>query len=177
MKEYTYKVCLFGAGGVGKTSLTLRYMTGLFDNEIKLTMGANIHVKEIEQNDKKIMLQIWDFGGEDQFKLLLPVYSHGSAGGIFMFDLTRFSTLKSIPEWINLFQEGLEGDEHKIPLLMVGGKKDLLEQLSVSEEDAEQYARRYGCFDYVECSSKEGENISTIFERLIREIMTRLDIE
>lgn len=33
-----FKICIFGDGGVGKTSLTQRYLTGLFDVSTKMTL-------------------------------------------------------------------------------------------------------------------------------------------
>ena len=174
METYSYKICLFGRGGVGKTTLTRRYLIGLFDENPKLTMGATIFLKNLEIDDKKVILQIWDFGGEEQFRFLLPVYSHGSACGIFMFDLSRYSTIKDMKQWINFFKEGLE--EKKIPLLMVGGKLDLIEKRSVSKEKALELSKEYGCFDYIECSSKTGENVEEIFKIIVFEVMKRLKV-
>ena len=34
-EEYPIKVCLFGNSGVGKTTLSKRYLTGLYDSNIK----------------------------------------------------------------------------------------------------------------------------------------------
>jgi small GTP-binding protein len=149
---------------------------GLFEENIKFTMGASIFIKDLEIDDKEVLLQIWDFGGEEQFRFLLPVYSHGSACGIFMFDLSRYSTIKNVEEWINIFKEGLEEKEQKIPLLMVGGKLDLIEKRVVSKEEALEHAKKNGCFDYIECSSKTGENVGKIFEIIVREVMRRLEI-
>ena len=176
MNTYTYKLCLFGPGGVGKTTLTRRYLTGLFEENNKLTMGANIFIKDLEINDKEVLLQIWDFGGEEQFRFLLPVYSHGSACGIFLFDLSRYSTIKDIEEWINFFKEGSEEKEQKIPLLMVGAKLDLIEKRVISKEEALEIAKKNGCFDYIECSSKTGENVEKIFEIIVIEVMKRLKV-
>ena len=175
MKIFTYKLCLFGSEGVGKTTLTRRYLIGLFEENIKFTMGANIFIKDLEINDKEVLLQIWDFSGEEQFRFLLPVYSHGSACGIFMFDLSRYSTIKNVEEWINIFKEGLEEKEQKIPLLMVGGKLDLIEKRVVSKEEALELAKKNGCFNYIECSSKTGENVEKVFEIIVIEILKRLE--
>ena len=138
-------------------------------------MGANIFIKDLEINDKEILLQIWDFGGEEQFRFLLPAYSHGSACGIFMFDLSRYSTIKNVEEWINIFKEGLEEKEQKIPLLMVGSKLDLIEERVVSKEEALELAKKNGCFNYIECSSKTGENVEKVFEIIVIEILKRLE--
>ena len=160
----TYKLCIFGEARVGKTSLTRRYLTGIFDLDVTMTMGAEIFVKYIEIENKRIALQIWDFGGEEKFKFLLPIYATGSNAGIFMFDLTREATLKKIDDWLTVFKKGIAPNEEKIPILMVGGKLDLQEERSCSKEDAVNLLKTHDLHYYIECSAKTGENIERIFE-------------
>lgn len=44
-------------------------------------------------------LQIWDLGGQREFVSMLPLVSNDAVAILFMFDLTRKSTLNSIKEW------------------------------------------------------------------------------
>ncbi len=169
-KEMAYKICIFGETGVGKTTLARRYLTGYFEEDIKLTMGAEIFLKFIEIEDIRIALQVWDFGGEKVFQFLLPLYSRGSSAGIFMFDLTRESTLNRIDEWLENFTNGLSA-EKDVPILMVGGKLDLQDQIVVSDKKSEELAQQYNLFKYIKSSSKTGENVEFIFEILVRKIL------
>jgi len=75
MQSATFKICIFGAGGVGKTTLVQRYITGHFRESTKMTIGADILIKELEINNWKVRLQIWDFGGEARFIFFLPPYA------------------------------------------------------------------------------------------------------
>jgi hypothetical protein len=43
--------------------------------------------------------QIWDLGGQREFVSMLPLVSNDAVAILFMFDLTRKSTLNSIKEW------------------------------------------------------------------------------
>ena len=173
--EATFKLCLFGDGGVGKTTLTRRFLTGLFELDTKITMGAAIFVKYLEIDGRKVSVQVWDFGGEKQFRFLIPVYAHGSSAGIFQFDLTRYATLGNIEDWITFFKDGLSNEEKNIPILMVGGKNDLVEKRSVTREDALELKDQYNFFDYIECSSKTGENVDKLFNISVREMMKNFD--
>ncbi|GAH71692.1 unnamed protein product, partial [marine sediment metagenome] len=47
-EEKAYKICIFGDAGVGKTTLTQRYLTSIFHLNIKNTMGAQLFVKFVE---------------------------------------------------------------------------------------------------------------------------------
>ena len=60
---------------VGKTTLVNRYLTKVFDEDIKMTVGADFYVKELEIDGKKDIIKIWVFGGEKCFKVLLPSFA------------------------------------------------------------------------------------------------------
>ncbi len=166
--KYTasYKVCIFGDAGVGKTSLTYRFITNRFIQDTKLTLGVDIVAKDISIDKYRIKLQIWDFGGEERFKIFLPVYARGSSGGIFMYDLTRKNSLGNITSWINIFKKNLTGEEGEIPILGVGGKKDLSEESAITSENSKSLAKKHKLYDLIECSAKTGENIEKIFESI-----------
>jgi small GTP-binding protein len=170
-EERAYKVCIFGESGVGKTTLARRYLTGYFEENIKLTLGAEIFFKFIEIENIRVALQIWDFGGEKEFDFLLPLYSRGASGGIFMFDLSRKQTLNRTENWLKFFREGLASDIKKVPTLLVGGKLDLQTQIEISNKEVKNVAREYDLFNDIECSSKTGQNVENVFETLVKAIL------
>ena len=171
MQSATFKVCIFGAGGVGKTTLVQRYVTGHFRESTKMTIGADILIKELEINNWKVKLQIWDFGGEARFRFFLPPYARGAFAGIFMFDITRYNSLLDFDEWMKIFLKGASFGGKQVPVLMVGGKLDLENRRTVSLEEASYFAQNRNVFKIMECSSKTGENVELIFEVITKEIM------
>mgnify|MGYP001147491596 CR=1 FL=1 len=166
-----YKICIFGESGVGKTTLARRYLNGYFEEDIKITMGAELFVKYTIVKNIRVVLQIWDFGGEDDFKFLLPLYSKGSSGGIFMFDLSNKASLNRIDGWIEIFKKGLDPSEKRIPILMVGGKLDLQDQIAITKNEAKKIVKEHNLHKYITCSSKTGVNVENIFETLVRDIL------
>jgi len=171
--EIAYKICVFGDARVGKTSLVKRFTTHRFDQNTKSTLGAAIHVKYFNTENKIIQIQIWDFGGEDQFRFLLPSYAMGAFGGIFMFDITRPSTLSHYDDWVSVFKSGLPENRKDVPILIVGGKSDLENNRACQEEEINDLRKTKFFFDYIECSSKIDENVNKVFKTLIGEIMNR----
>ena len=171
-----FKICVFGDGGVGKTALVNRYLTGLFKSNYKITIGADFFMKKLEIDDIQITLQIWDFAGEERFRFLLPRYLEGSNGGIFMYDITRYSSILSIYDWLDVIKQTFEKDEIDIPLIIVGGKLDLELKRTISTEQALEIAEKNNINEIIECSSKTGENIENIFIKIAQMMMDRIEL-
>ncbi|MFX1574514.1 MAG: Rab family GTPase [Promethearchaeota archaeon] len=163
-----FKVVFFGDGGVGKTTLINRYLTGVFKSDSEMTIGVDFHVKKLEIDGKRVGLQIWDFAGEDRFRFLMPSYVIGASGGIFMFDITRYSSLKNFKDWIDIFKRGYSGIGNQIPVLMVGSKIDLEYKRAVPRNEAYEIARKHNIYGYIECSAKNGQNVGDVFSEIGR---------
>jgi small GTP-binding protein len=146
-------------------------MTNKFDSDIKSTLGAGIYVKFMEMHNKRISLQIWDFGGEERFRFLLPSYANGASGGIFMYDITNFNSLLDNYGWVTTFRKSLSNREEKIPVLMVGGKMDLEENRQCHEKEIEKLCKKLKIFGNIDCSSKTGKNVEDLFEILLNKIL------
>ena len=175
--DVMFKLCIFGDGGVGKTTLLGRYLTGIFKANQSITIGVDFHVKKLTVNGKNVLLQIWDFAGESRFRFLLPSYILGASGGLFMYDLTRYSSLKNFPEWVNIFKNGFIGDKDKpLPVIMVGGKLDLGFKRAVPSKEAFDLAKSHKLHGYIECSAKDGRNIEDIFEEIAKLMLQRAGI-
>ncbi|MCK4687213.1 MAG: GTP-binding protein, partial [Candidatus Lokiarchaeota archaeon] len=103
--DFTYKILMLGDASVGKTSLTIRYISGFFLEDLKLTIGVDFYSKTTNFKDKKVKLQIWDFGGEERFRFLLHQYCKGANGAFFLYDITNSTTLDHLPDWTSIIRE------------------------------------------------------------------------
>jgi len=170
-KELTYKICLFGDRNVGKTELLQAYVPEMFVKQTKPPTSINLAIKNLTINSSKIMLQIWILGSELSFKFIFPAFTKGASGGIFMYDITKYSSLRNIEDWLIAFKESLSDDKKEIPILMVVGKVDLSKELMISRRSAKKVSKKYKIVKYFECSPKTGKNVDKIFEFLTRSIL------
>jgi len=164
--DYTFKIMMLGDASVGKTSLTMRYISGFFMEDLKLTIGVDFYSKTTSFKNKKVKLQIWDFGGEERFRFLLSQYSKGANGAFFLYDITNQTSLDHLPDWTQVIREHA-GD---IPIMLIGSKVDLSEFRAVTRDDGILAAKKYNLASFVELSSKTGENVEKAFN-VITEIL------
>lgn len=165
MYDATYKIVIFGDGGCGKTTLTQRFLTELFKPDSTMTIGVDFEVKSLEIGEKKVKLQIWDFGGEERFRFLLPTYVKGASGGLFMYDITNYSSLAHIDDWLTTIKKETES---LFPIVVVGGKGDLADDREVTAEEGINIAKSRNVDAFIECSAKTGENVDETFETLTK---------
>ena len=164
MYDAIFKVVIFGDAGCGKTTLTKRFMTGMFVSGSQMTIGVDFEAKIIEMDGMKVKLMVWDFGGEERFRFIFPHYITGTMGGILMYDITDPSSFSHVIDWLSL----LNGKKETFPVLLLGSKLDLEENREISYEDGKKLAESMGFRNYIECSSKTGKNVESSFKELTK---------
>ena len=166
-KPLIFKILTAGEGGVGKTTLLKRYVEGKFHADTQMTIGVEFFLKEVTIEGIKVLLQMWDFGGQERFRFLLQSYAMGAKGALLMFDLTRPASLDKLDDWINIVRTG----DPNLPVLFLGTKSDLVDEITVEEEYALSFKKKLNLFKYLKISSKSGENVDESFNIVTREIL------
>jgi small GTP-binding protein len=176
-----FKILLAGAGGVGRTTLMTRAITGQFVADTSMTIGVDFHLCKLELGvenglfePSEITLQCYDLAGQDRWRFMQQAYVYGAKAAIITYDLTRMRTLDSIDEFTRL----LRTYDPNLPILLVGMKLDRNNDIVVSDEYIEDFIRTYHFFDHIKVSAKDGTNVKDVFLRLVEEIAryNQLDI-
>jgi len=102
---------------------------------------------------------IWDIGGQSQFDLNRARFYNGANAAFIVVDRTRPNNLKSIEKWYNEIQKTLK---RTIPVVIVGNKSDLVDEIVISEEEIKEVANEFG-FHYILTSALTGENVNDAF--------------
>ncbi|MFX1397893.1 MAG: Rab family GTPase [Promethearchaeota archaeon] len=170
-EKFMFKVVVVGNGGVGKSTMIQRLITGKFLSQ-KITIGTDLASfrLDIEDNDGntfKITLQLWDFAGEKRFRFFLPRYARGAQAAILCYDITRYTSLDDLSEWFKIVDENATDPVY----VLVGTKNDLDHQRVVPSSDGKQFQEEHSIHRFFETSSKSGENNREIFEELTVEIL------
>ncbi len=161
------KICLVGEQGVGKTSLVLRFVHGVFDESYLRTLGAVAYKKTVDLESVRgravrVDLSILDIMGNRTFlQLFQEAYFHGVGGILAVADLTRRPTLAALVDWI----KGVESVGGQRPTVLVLNKADLAGAAELDASGIDEVARRLGS-SHFRTSAKTGANVEEAFRRL-----------
>lgn len=170
------KIITSGDGGVGKTTLLHRYVEDKFLTDTKMTIGVDFSIKELIVNNIAVTLQLWDFTGQEHLRFMLERYTYGSNGALYMFDLNNIRrSLRNTDIWYSILRKAGE-----IPILLIGTKLDLIEDgnsksYSLFKSHIDEVRAKYDFVDYIETSSKSGENVDRAFKILVGTILENED--
>ncbi|MFX1259224.1 MAG: GTP-binding protein [Promethearchaeota archaeon] len=159
--EFSKKLILTGDYKVGKTSLIKRFVENRFQESYISTIGVEISKKSVELGDNtKINFLLWDIGGQRQEMLAYRKRFYSGANAAFIVvDRTRQDNLESIKYWFNDIKQSIS---RNIPIVIVGNKSDLINNIVISEHDIKKVAEEYK-FHYILTSAKTGENVNDVF--------------
>lgn len=158
-----YRVVVFGAAGVGKSSLVLRFVRGTFRETYIPTVEDTY--RQVISCDKNICtLQITDSTGSHQFPAMQRLSI--SKGHAFML-VYSVTSRQSVEELLPIYEQicQIKGDIQKVPIMLVGNKSDDT-QREVEASEGEVLASKWKC-SFMETSAKMNYNVQELFEELL----------
>ena len=164
--DMIFKIIILGDASVGKTNIVSKYLRDEFDQDTKSTVGAVFNAKNLEIENTKIKLQIWDTAGQEVYKSIVSSYYKGAKGAILVYDITRKTSFENIDKWIPDLKANADID---LIMILIGNKSDLEEQREVTEEEGKQKAENYK-MAFMETSAKNGSNIEKAFQELVESL-------
>jgi len=154
-----------GAGAVGKSAITVRFIAGNFVEKYDPTIEDSYR-KQIEIDGSACVLDIMDTAGQEEYSALRDQYMKTGEGFILVYSvISRASFEYAIKLRGNIIRLKEAQD---FPIVLVGNKKDL-EERQIQETEGKGQADKFG-IPFVETSAKLNENIHDAFFELVRHI-------
>ncbi|MFX1488857.1 MAG: hypothetical protein ACFFBI_06905, partial [Promethearchaeota archaeon] len=97
-------------------------------------------------------------------------------GALFMYDVTNYSSLAHIDDWLLVVRQEIKKEQDAFPIIVVGGKADLIDDREVTGDEGINIARSRAVDGFIECSSKTGENVEETFDALTKLMMQRSNL-
>ncbi|KAK9979184.1 hypothetical protein ABG768_012628 [Culter alburnus] len=158
-----YRVVVFGAGGVGKSSLVLRFVKGTFRDTYIPTVEDTY--RQVISCDKSVCtLQITDTTGSHQFPAMQRLSISKGHAFILVYSITSKQSLEELKP---IYQQilAIKGNIENIPIMLVGNKSDET-QREVKTEDGEAQSKTWKCA-FMETSAKTNHNVTELFQELL----------
>jgi len=158
--QFTAKLIITGDFKVGKTSLIRRFVENSFKEEYLSTIGVEISKKTIIMGeDTKLNFVLWDIGGQvGQIRPYRQRFYDGANAAFIVVDRSR-NHVESIDSWYKDIKESVPSN---IPMVIVGNKSDLVEEINITEEQLKIMAKKLD-LHYILTSAKTGENVNELF--------------
>lgn len=169
-KKFVVKVGMVGDSQIGKTSLMVKYVEGEFNPDYIQTLGVNFMEKTIALKNTDITFSIWDLGGDQEYLHMLPLVCNDAVALLFMFDLSRKSTLTSVKNW---YKQARVLNKTAVPFL-IGTKFDYFANANMEEKkETTLQARRFAKAmkaPLIFCSASHSINIHKIFKIVLNKV-------
>jgi len=157
---------LVGVGGVGKSAVTITYVSNVWVPEYDPTIEDS-HRKQVSIDEEASMLDILDTAGQEEYSSMQDQWFRTGQGFLVVYSVINrksFREVRPLREKIHRIK-----DAKKVPLVLVANKCDLEDDRVITKEEGEQLAAEFGC-PYFEASAKNHVNIDESFAALVREV-------
>merc|ERR1712061_377799 len=165
-----FKLVLVGDGGVGKTTLVKRHLTGEFEKKYVATLGVEVHPLCFHTNRGVIRFNVWDTAGQEKFGGLRDGYYIQGQCAVIMFDVTSRITYKNVPNWHRDIVRVCEN----IPIVLVGNKVDVKDR-QVKAKQIQFHRKRN--LQYYDLSARSNYNFEKPFLWLARCLSGNKDLK
>lgn len=163
-----YKLVVLGAGGVGKSCLTVQFVQGIYLDSYDPTIEDSYR-KTIEIDNKVFDLEILDTAGIAQFTAMRELYIKSGMGFLLVYSVTD---KQSLNELMALREQVLRiKDTDRVPMVLVGNKADLTDERVISVEDGIAVSSKWGKVPFYETSALLRSNVDEVFIDVVRQII------
>ena len=158
--DLTFKIIVIGDSGVGKSCLTNRATTNLFEDAYSATVGFEFLSFNVKMDEKVIKLQIWDTCGQELYRSLITNFYRNSSLAIIVYAINSKDSFDNIEMWLRELRTNSNPD---VKAFLIGNKNDLEKERKITKEQGENYAKINKMNLFIEASAKTGFNSKKIF--------------
>ncbi|XP_017807165.1 GTP-binding protein Rit2 isoform X2 [Papio anubis] len=117
-----YKVVMLGAGGVGKSAMTMQFISHQFPDYHDPTI-EDAYKTQVRIDNEPAYLDILDTAGQAEFTAMREQYMRGGEGFIICYSVTDRQSFQEAAKFKELIFQVRH--TYEIPLVLVGNKIDL----------------------------------------------------
>ncbi|TXT16034.1 hypothetical protein VHUM_00537 [Vanrija humicola] len=184
-----FKITVLGDGGVGKTALTVQFTMSSFVETYDPTI-EDCYRKQWVVDEQPCLLEVLDTAGQEEYTALRDQWIRDGEGFLVVYSVTAKSTWSRVEKIVDRVMLVKNENSHaatdspgyaagqrranapsrnKIPIVIVGNKRDMTNNREVTPEEGRALAQSLGC-DFYETSARLNQNVEAAFKSLVRQI-------
>ncbi|XP_064620819.1 ras-like protein family member 12 [Lineus longissimus] len=156
---------LLGALGVGKSALTVKYMTKRFIMEYDPYL-EDTYSKPDVVDGQDVTINVMDTYDRDRQDL--EKYYKWADLALIVYSITSRPSFRQVREYIYSIAQYQKTTGKDIPIVLVGNKVDLERYRQVSKSEGSRLATENDCLFYETTAAEEFEHVQSIFHDAVR---------
>jgi len=164
------KLIVVGQSGVGKSSLLVRFVDDHFEEaSTRPTIECDIKYKQIDVNDIRCTLRLWDTAGSERFRTFSTQHYRNAQGVIFVYDVTNQNSFECLRSWLEEVENNC--NRTNFVKMLVANKIDKpFDDRVITTEQGRNFARRQNMM-FIEASAATSEGVRMAFEEVSQKII------
>jgi small GTP-binding protein len=156
----SFKVCICGQQGVGKTAMLNRRTSGVFNSDYRPTIAAAFASVNETVNDRTVVLNVWDTAGQEKYQNMMPLYFRNVACVILVLDVSAPHSWEFVKRWLDAELQAI----NPRPFVVVAANKTDL-QAVIDMQAVDEWAKGLG-FPVFLTSAFNGTQIKELFQEI-----------
>ncbi|XP_015766375.1 PREDICTED: GTP-binding protein Rit1-like [Acropora digitifera] len=161
-----YKIVLLGEGGVGKSALTMQFVSHCFLDYHDPTI-EDAYQRQAVIDGESGLLDILDTAGQQEFTAMREQYMRSGEGFVIMYSITDRQSFREVSQAKKQIERLRRSED--IPMVLVANKTDLESKREVTTEEGQALAQEFDC-PFFETSAALRQFVDDVFHSLIRQI-------
>jgi len=165
------KIVVLGAPGVGKSALTVRFLTKRYIGEYDHQSDSR-YKHEILVDGDPVIFEICDTCTKSTVDLPSLDVLGWADGLVLVYSITDRASFTYLKQILNHIQDirGPQGKEKEVPIVILGNKGDMVHLRQVSSEEGEILSKDYDCNFFEVAAADQVNEVAEAFHELCREV-------
>eukprot|EP01089_Gocevia_fonbrunei_P006227 TRINITY_DN1680_c0_g1_i1.p1 TRINITY_DN1680_c0_g1~~TRINITY_DN1680_c0_g1_i1.p1 ORF type:complete len:201 (+),score=44.19 TRINITY_DN1680_c0_g1_i1:56-658(+) len=165
-----HQLTVLGEGGVGKTALTVQFISNHFVEYYDPTIESSYRQQYLV-DERVAFFEVLDTAGQEEYwTALASQWIRFGQGFLLLYSITSRHSFDEVPRLRSQIMMVKDCDDSDAPpMVLVGTKADLADDREVPTQEAEQLAKSWG-IDFCETSARTRLNVTEPFFQVVRKI-------
>jgi len=168
LQSMEYKIVVVGGGGVGKSAITVQFISHHFVESYDPTIEDSYR-KQKHVDGEVAHIFLLDTAGQEEYSCMTEMWLRGANGYLVAYSVTSNTSLHEANNYLQKIERIRDCDLNGFAITIFGNKCDLEEQREVPPECGRKLAQKYG-IAFFEGSAKLRTNIDEAFDEIVRRI-------